>query len=238
MKMAVVRIMEKVNPIAAPAECQHPEDGPAAELLTVCPDCGARCSETQVGDDGLCYDQRCPLHVMAGPAFAAEPRISCTGPAVAACRDTTRCHKHTAYLTSGLALDPIVGESPAPIDGPKRYRPSAEWRGPVVAIDHSGIPSADLEIALRNAALSPDGEVYPWRDLYPLVGQTVYAVDGEGTGKLWIVASKERPAGAADSPIAVVSLVGCGHDASLVAARYELRPVSWSQHDEMWRGRE
>jgi hypothetical protein len=47
--------------------CQHP----AAQihsnaLLMTCPDCGAECSGDQVGDDALCYDQACPLHVMAG----------------------------------------------------------------------------------------------------------------------------------------------------------------------------
>lgn len=104
--------------------------------------------------------------------------------------------------------------------------------GPVVTIDHSGISAEVMEIELRNAALVPCGQIYPWLDLYPLAGQTVYA-----EGNLWTVAAKEMGAGA-DEPSALVKLVGCGHDESLIAARYELRPVTWTQHDEMWRGRE
>jgi len=48
--------------------CQHPADkASTATLLRTCPDCGAECSGTSIGDDDLCYDERCPLHVMAGP---------------------------------------------------------------------------------------------------------------------------------------------------------------------------
>lgn len=47
--------------------CTHPADKARAEtLLMTCPDCGAECSGTRIGDDQLCYDQACPLHVMAG----------------------------------------------------------------------------------------------------------------------------------------------------------------------------
>lgn len=45
--------------------CQHPADRAEGSLLLECPDCGARCSETSIGDDRLCYDERCPLHAVA-----------------------------------------------------------------------------------------------------------------------------------------------------------------------------
>lgn len=49
--------------------CQHPADRRSRDMLLLrCPDCGAECSETQIGDDQLCYDEHCPLHVMASPA--------------------------------------------------------------------------------------------------------------------------------------------------------------------------
>lgn len=52
--------------------CSHPADkASTTTLLMACPDCGAECSGDQVGDDDLCYDQACPLHVMAGEI--AEP---------------------------------------------------------------------------------------------------------------------------------------------------------------------
>lgn len=48
--------------------CQHPADKDSTEaLLHRCPDCGAECSETSIGDDDLCYDEACPLHALAGP---------------------------------------------------------------------------------------------------------------------------------------------------------------------------
>lgn len=35
-------------------------------LCSCCERCGAECSGVAVGDDGLCYDPACPLHVRAG----------------------------------------------------------------------------------------------------------------------------------------------------------------------------
>lgn len=47
--------------------CGHPSDNAeCTDLLMVCRDCGAECSGTDVGDDALCYDEACPLHVFAG----------------------------------------------------------------------------------------------------------------------------------------------------------------------------
>jgi hypothetical protein len=58
--------------------CEHPSDRAdvSAEvaagqrryqgLLMECPDCGAECSGTHIGDDRLCYDEQCPLHQVAG----------------------------------------------------------------------------------------------------------------------------------------------------------------------------
>jgi hypothetical protein len=42
--------------------CQHATE----TLLRKCPYCDVTCSETQIGDDQLCYDERCPLHAMEG----------------------------------------------------------------------------------------------------------------------------------------------------------------------------
>jgi hypothetical protein len=55
-----------VTPFARRA-CQHPADAMSTDaLLTECPDCGAQCSGTSIGDDQLCYDDECPLHARAG----------------------------------------------------------------------------------------------------------------------------------------------------------------------------
>lgn len=95
-----------------------------------------------------------------------------------------------------------------------------------VVIDHQNIHTDDLELAVDNAHLSPDGEVYPWLPLYPLAGQTVY-----WDGKLWTVYRKER-----GSRIGIdtdfIKLTGYGHDAVAVATAGELRPVTWTQSDE------
>lgn len=58
--------------------CQHPADQ-GITLLMTCPDCGAKCSGTQVGDDDLCYDERCPLHAMEGelPIAAEDAAPDC-----------------------------------------------------------------------------------------------------------------------------------------------------------------
>lgn len=98
-----------------------------------------------------------------------------------------------------------------------------------LAIDHSAIDAGHLAIELANAAHDPDGQVYPWRDNYPLSGQSVY-----WSGAFWVVTDKEHPLN--DSSF--VRLVEVGGDKVAVAARYELRPVTWSQHNEDWLGRE
>lgn len=97
---------------------------------------------------------------------------------------------------------------------------------------HAAIPAADLTTALANAALDPDGQVYPWLPAYPLIGATVVA-----EGQLWTVAHRERGPGR-DNPVKLVKLVGQGHDGILVATRDELRPVTWTNADESWKGRE
>lgn len=97
----------------------------------------------------------------------------------------------------------------------------------MLTIDHSRINPTNLRMALRNAARSPEGQVYPWRDLYPLAGQTVYAC-----GQLWIVAGKEH---GRDDLEAMVQLAELGGDALLVATRRDLRPVTWTQDDETHR---
>lgn len=91
-----------------------------------------------------------------------------------------------------------------------------------LTINHRRIPPEHLRIALRNAARAPDGETFPWRPGYPLAGGTVYH-----DGKLWIVASK-----AGEGPSMRVNLTGEGHGAMTTATRDELRPITWTQHDE------
>jgi hypothetical protein len=102
-------------------------------------------------------------------------------------------------------------------------------QGHSVVIDHSRIPRSDLRIALANASRDPDGQVFPWRPMYPLVGATVYY-----DGRLWTVFQKER----GPESTASVELVGQGHDDEATAKRGELRPVTWTQSDEDGRGRD
>lgn len=101
-----------------------------------------------------------------------------------------------------------------------------------VTIDHTQIPADHLAIALSNAALDPDGQTFPWRPGYPLAGSTAFC-----RGQLWTVERKETGPGA-EAPTAMVRLAGQGHDAMLVVTRSELRPITWTQHDEDWLGRE
>jgi hypothetical protein len=55
--------------------CNHPANAKHTDaLLMTCPDCGAECSGSQVGDDRLCYDDACPLHVLAGKHLLAGRR--------------------------------------------------------------------------------------------------------------------------------------------------------------------
>ncbi|HEY6117469.1 MAG TPA: hypothetical protein VI172_16065 [Candidatus Dormibacteraeota bacterium] len=95
-----------------------------------------------------------------------------------------------------------------------------------VTIDTSRIPATDLDIALRNAALDPDGQVFPWMPAYPLVGSTVYH-----DGQLWTVVHRERGPWP-ETDIDVVKLQGQGRDAAAVTTRGELRPITWTQADE------
>lgn len=98
---------------------------------------------------------------------------------------------------------------------------------PVIDIGRGDIPAANLAIALANAALDPDGQVYPWRDGYPLAGATVVY-----DGQLWTVFRTEHGPGE-NEPTAIVHLEGQGHDDSRIATRDELRPVSWTAGDEI-----
>ena len=103
------------------------------------------------------------------------------------------------------------GHGPAP----KGYRVRK------VVVDHRRIPSGDLRIAKENARLDPDSQVFPWRSsLYPLVGTTVYY-----DGKLWTVYSRSA---------ATALLTGRvhGEEEERIAPLGELRPVTWTQHDE------
>lgn len=97
----------------------------------------------------------------------------------------------------------------------------------VINIGRGDIPADNLAIALANAALDPDGQVYPWRDGYPLAGATVVY-----DGQLWTVFRTERGPGE-NEPTAIVHLEGQGHDGSRIATRDELRPVSWTAGDEI-----
>ncbi len=96
---------------------------------------------------------------------------------------------------------------------------------PILAIDHSHIDPTELELAMANAQLDPDGQVFPWRPMYPLAGQTVYSC-ANGVGLLWIVVGKlPQPEGE--------PLVGASdRDVLVTCNRERLRPVSWSPLQE------
>jgi hypothetical protein len=103
-----------------------------------------------------------------------------------------------------------------------------------VTIDRSNIPADLLTAELEAAKSDPDGQVYPWRPLYPLAGQTVYC-----DGKLWTVGAVSGPDYSAQMrgelssqrDIVRLHLIGEVHTTSL-AYRGELRPVTWTQADE------
>lgn len=97
----------------------------------------------------------------------------------------------------------------------------------VIDLTSDGIPADHLAIALANAALDPDGQVYPWLPGYPLAGGTV-AYDG----RLWTVFRAERGPGE-NEPTAIVHLQGRGRDDSAIATREQLRPVTWTAIDEI-----
>lgn len=98
----------------------------------------------------------------------------------------------------------------------------------ILRIDHARIPADVLRIAHESAANDPDGQQFPWRDLYPLAGSTVYY-----DGQAWTVLDQERGSGV-DRTTALVRLAGQGHDGLAVAPRNDLRPIAWSQDDERW----
>lgn len=89
----------------------------------------------------------------------------------------------------------------------------------MLTIDHSLIAADTLAIARRAAALDPDGQIFPWRDGYPLAGSTVYF-----DLRLWTVVQNDGDA---------VLLVGCGHDLETLELAHDLRPVSWTQQNEL-----
>lgn len=115
----------------------------------------------------------------------------------------------------------VPGKRPRGLPRPSRYE-----QGRRMIIDHSHIPRSDLRIAMGNASRDPDGQVFPWRPMYPLFGATVYF-----DARLWTVAQKERGS-SSEQPTAEVKLVGQDHDEEIIATRGELRPVTWTQQDE------
>lgn len=110
-----------------------------------------------------------------------------------------------------------------------RYRTAADmpFIAPPVVIDIAAIPPDDLAMELGNAAKDPDGQVFPWRDLYPLAGSTVYLA-----GELWMPYAREPMDPLRGSCYELVRLSGVGRDARMVARRCDLRPVTWTQQDE------
>lgn len=89
----------------------------------------------------------------------------------------------------------------------------------MITIAHNLIAPDVLAIARNAAALDPDGQIFPWRDGYPLAGSTVY-----WDFQLWTVAQNDGD---------MVLLVGCGHDAEELTLPAALRPVSWTQQLEL-----
>jgi hypothetical protein len=110
-----------------------------------------------------------------------------------------------------------------------------------ITITHQDIDPTTLAMHLESAKHDPDGQVYPWRDLYPLAGQTVYAapiVNGRPLGLLWVVVARAPspvPGWPTPStpPSDLVRLVAEGNrDIQCTACRDELRPVTWTAQDE------
>lgn len=103
-------------------------------------------------------------------------------------------------------------------------------------IDHSSIDPEMLSAVCGMAKLVDDHMAlsYPWLPGYPSEGQAVYY-----DRRLWTVVGLETGPGA-DEPTALAKLVGNqdGLYAERVAVRYEIRPVTWTQDDEDWVGRE
>lgn len=103
-------------------------------------------------------------------------------------------------------------------------------------INYSRVDAEDCRIAVANAQLDPDGQVYPWRAGYPQAGATVYT-----EGQLWTVVAREPVARewqavplkdrGLESPIAGLRLVG-PDDSVLIATAEYCRPVTWTQADE------
>lgn len=97
-----------------------------------------------------------------------------------------------------------------------------------LTIDHTRIRADILTIERTNAHHDPDGSVFPWRDLYPLSGQSVYHA-----GLLWYVGGK-LPGEPAD--LRHLYLLGpatsLDQQEAVTVDRSELRPVTWTQDDE------
>jgi hypothetical protein len=101
----------------------------------------------------------------------------------------------------------------------------------VLLADLTSIPEDDLAMGVASAGLDPDGEAQPWSAGYPQSGQTVAALDCEGTMRLWVVVAKESGPGAG-MPTAMVRLAGYSSNArqqcsvaSEVYAVTSLRPL-------------
>jgi hypothetical protein len=103
-----------------------------------------------------------------------------------------------------------------------------------ITITHQDIDPTTLAMHLESAKHDPDGQVYPWRDLYPLAGQTVYAaplVNGRPFGQLWVVIAKAQFQ--RELPSDFIRLAAQGNlDIQCTARRDELRPVTWTAQDE------
>lgn len=102
----------------------------------------------------------------------------------------------------------------------QQIQPSYHYKR--LIINHRRIPPEDLKIAKFNASRDPAGQTFPWLPTYPLAGSTVYHA-----GKLWIVYASDGY-----GPTDLVHLQGEGHDNAASVPRDQLRPISWTQHQE------
>lgn len=96
-------------------------------------------------------------------------------------------------------------------------------------ISHTNIRHDVLHTELAYALLDPDGQVFPWRDLYPLAGQSVYA-----DGQFWTIFAKESGVLADRSHVQLcrIGQVNGDERETLTTTRGACRPVSWTQDDE------
>lgn len=96
-------------------------------------------------------------------------------------------------------------------------------------ISHATISRSLLAEEIANAKLDPDRAQFPWRDMYPMVGTTVW-----WGGALWTIDGQVRRNLDDSTTMLELSRQRTGLDdrATAFVPRMECRPVTWTQADE------